>query len=147
MACPSPAAEPGDGEYDDEQGDRDDRDADCAPQRRGQYRDAEIRRFGKPAGGAGADRRLVVAGDGAFRWRQGDLDFLRLSRGELRQLLRLEARFSALRGRRAQLGVAPCLAAVVAQYDGELAVLAGIGFAAEPAALARQRDAGLAEEP
>src|SRR5258706_2969837 len=146
MARSSAAAEPRDGEDDDKQGDRDDRDADRAPQRRGQYRDAEIRRFGKPAGGAGADCRLVIAGDGAFRRRQGDFDFLRLAGGELRQQLRLEARFPALRGRRAELDIARRLAAVVAQYDGELAILTGIGFAAEPAALAGQRDAGLADD-
>src|SRR5216684_778111 len=63
----SPAAEAGDGEDDDQEGDRDDRDADRAPQGRGQDGDAEISRFGKPDYRAGADRRLIVAGDRAFR--------------------------------------------------------------------------------
>ena len=40
--------------------------ADRAPQGRGQHGDAEIGRFGQPARGAGADRRLVVAGDRAL---------------------------------------------------------------------------------
>jgi hypothetical protein len=57
------AAEPGDCE-DGEQGDGNDADPDGAPQSRGQDSYAEVRRSGLPSGRAGADRRLIVAGNG-----------------------------------------------------------------------------------
>src|SRR5438552_1128437 len=74
-----PPAEAGNGEDDDKQGDRNDPDADRAPQGRGQHGDAEIGRFGEPAGGAGAERRLVIAGRGLARNRQRRFDVLRLA--------------------------------------------------------------------
>jgi hypothetical protein len=75
------AAEPGDCE-DGEQGDGNDADPDGAPQSRGQDSYAEVRRCGLPSGRAGADRRLIVAGNGACGRGQGDFDLLRLARRE-----------------------------------------------------------------
>src|SRR5438105_2933564 len=146
IARPSAAAETGDGKHDDEQRDRDDRDADRAPQGRGQHGDAEIRRFREAAGGAGADRRLVVAGDRLVGRDQRHLDVLRRGGGKLRQLLGIEFRFPALRRRRAELDVARRLGAIVAQHHGQLTALAGISLAAEPTALAGQTDARLPDD-
>src|SRR3954466_14511292 len=85
------APETRDGEDDDQEGDGDDRDADRAPQGRGQHGDAEIGRFGEPAGAAGADCRLVIAGNRAVGRGQRDLDVLRSAGGDLRHLLWVKA--------------------------------------------------------
>src|ERR1700736_478728 len=139
------AAEPRDREYDDQQGDGDDADPNRSPQCGGQHRDAEVCRFGLTTRRIGADRRLIIAGDGAWGRGQGDLDRLRLAGREIGQLLWIEAGFPTLRGGRAEFDVARRLAAVIAHHYGKLAVLSGIGLAAEAPAFTRQRQPRLAE--
>ena len=62
-----------------------------------------------------------------------------LPAAEFGQLFRIEARLPAFRGRRAEFDIARRLAPVVLCNDGQLAVLASIGFAAETAAFSSKR--------
>src|SRR6516164_2422052 len=139
-------AKPRDREDHDEQGDRNNADADSTPHRRGQDGDAEVRRFGKPSRRARADRRLIIPGNGAGGRRQRNFDRLRFAGTEFGQLFGIEARFPALRRRRTEFYIACRFAAVVLCDDGQLAVLAGIGFAAETAAFTGECQAGLADD-
>lgn len=59
--------------------------------------------------------------------------------------LGVEARFPAVRRGCSEGDIARRFAAVIADDDGQRACFAGVGFAAEPAALAGKRQARLAE--
>jgi hypothetical protein len=93
-----------------------------------------------------ADWDLVVAGDRALGGGKGDLDRLRFTGAEDRHVLGIKARLPAVGRVGAEFDVARRLGAVVADDDGQRARLAGVSFAAEPAAFARQRQARLAED-
>src|SRR6516162_6854790 len=141
-----PSTKPRDGEDDHEQRDGDDADADGAPHGRGQDSDAKICRFRLAAGRAGTDRRLIITRDRTGGRRQRHLDRLGLAGVEFGQLLGIEARLPALRRRRAEFDIACGFTAVVLCDQGQLAVLAGIGFAAETTAFACECQAGLADD-
>src|SRR6516164_3056766 len=141
-----PSTKPRDGEDDHEQRDGDDADADGAPHGRGQDSDAKICRFRLAAGRAGTDRRLIITRDRTGGRRQRHLDRLGLAGVEFGQLLGIEARLPALRRRRAEFDITRRFAAVVFRDDGQLAVLAGIGFAAETTAFPGERQTGLADD-
>src|SRR6516165_2119368 len=82
------------------------------------------------------------------RGQDGDAEICRLGLAgiEFGQFLGIEARLPALRRRRAEFDITRRFAAVVLRDDGQLAVLAGIGFAAETTAFPGERQTGLADD-